>query len=146
MKTKISIGILFLIAFGATAQEVQNNYTTICWDVSASMADRDLDKDLSVLEKIFDRNADQKVQLLLFGIDVEERNYKIKHGDWGEIKQVLAQISYDGGTIFSSLKGKIKNSNVYVFTDGQKTLTTDILSLDGKSFLINSSPIGMRNS
>ncbi len=140
MKTKIALIVLLLFTFVGTTQEVHNDKTTICWDVSASMESRDLDKELSVLDKIFQRNGDQEVQLLLFGIDLDERNYTIKDGNWAQLKKDLENVQYDGGTIYAALKGKIKNQNVYVFTDGQKTLTKDILSLEGKSFLINSSP------
>ena len=140
MKETASIVMFFFGMLLVSSQEEANRNITICWDVSASMAVRDLDKELSVLEKLFERNTHQEVQLLLFGIDTEEKIYKIKDGDWTQLKHDLEQVSYDGGTIYSGLKGKIKSSNVYVFTDGQKTLSTDILSLDGKSYLINSSP------
>lgn len=140
MKTRIVVIILSIFTFFSAAQEAQNKNTTICWDVSASMVNRDLEKDLSVLHKVFERNGNQEVQVLLFGIDVVEKKYSIKDGDWTQLKQELESISYDGGTIYKGLLGKVKNPNVYVFTDGQKTLSKDVLSLEGKSFLINSSP------
>ncbi|MFS4491561.1 TonB-dependent receptor plug domain-containing protein [Maribacter sp. 2308TA10-17] len=138
---KILLIFVFLFALSPTfSQETQNNNTTICWDISSSMADRDLEKDLSVLEKVFQRGKNQEVQLLLFGINVEEKNYSIKEGDWTSLKNDLQNVAYDGGTVYANLKGKIKNPNVYVFTDGQKTLSKDLLALNGKSFLVNSSP------
>lgn len=134
--------ILFLLGSMLSAQEVLNQNTTICWDVSASMSTRDLQKDFSVLKKVFERKPDQEVQLLLFGTDVAEKQYSIKAGDWSQLKGDLENVSYDGATIYGVLKGKIKNANVYVFTDGQKSLSKDKMSLNGKSFLINSSPNG----
>ncbi len=138
---KTAFLFIFLLAISiVTSQEITSNNTTICWDVSASMANRDLEKDFSVLEKVFERNGNQSVQLLLFGITVDQKDYDIKDGDWAQLKQDLENVSYDGGTIYGGLKGKIKNTNIYVFTDGQKTLTKDVLTIEGKGFLINSSP------
>lgn len=140
MKKNILLGTLFLVTVHLFSQEFVNTNTTICWDTSSSVSERDMAKELSVLEKVFQRNGNQEVQLLLFNIDVVEKEYVIRDGDWGRLKQDLQSISYDGGTIYAALKGKIKNPNVYVFTDGRKTLSKDVLTLDGKSFLINSSP------
>ena len=140
MRKSIAVFVFFLGLLHSISQEVINSNTTICWDVSASMVARDLKKEFSVLEKVFERNSNQEVQLLMFGIDVVEKKYIIKDGDWTQLQQDLENVSHDGGTIYSGLKGEIKNPNVYVFTDGQKTLSIDVLSLEEKSFLINSSP------
>ena len=140
MKKLLLIFVFFLGLLPILSQETPNSNITICWDVSSSMVDRDLEKDFSVLEKVFQRNKNQEVQLLLFGIDVEERSFSITDGDWTLLKDDLQRIKYDGGTIYTSLKAKVKNENVYVFTDGQKILAKDVLSLDGKSYIINSNP------
>ncbi|MFS4447206.1 TonB-dependent receptor plug domain-containing protein [Maribacter sp. 2307UL18-2] len=134
--------LLFFLASLLSAQEVVNRNTTICWDVSASMTTRNLEKDLSVLKKVFERNPDQEIQLLLFGTEVTEKKYGVTDGDWSQLREDLENVSYDGATIYGVLKGKIKNDNVYMFTDGQKSLSKDNISLKGKSFLINSSPNG----
>jgi len=140
MKKIIAVFVFLFGMLPMLSQEAPNNNTTICWDVSSSMVTRDLEKDLSVLEKIFQRNGNQQVQLLLFGVVIEEKNYAVQNGAWSELKKDLQHIKYDGGTIYSTLQHKIKNPNVYVFTDGQKNLSKDVLALDGKSFLINSNP------
>jgi len=137
MKKYVLVTICILLTLSVCSQEL-NSGTTICWDVSSSMDDRDLQKDFSVLEKVFQKTQNQQVQLLLFGIKLEEKNYNISNGDWSTLKQDLQNTIYDGGTIYSILKDKIKNSNVYVFTDGRKSLNNDVLVLPQKSFLINS--------
>jgi len=72
MKNVTLISVFFLGAMYLSSQEIINNNTTICWDTSSSMSERNLTKDLSILEKIFQRNGNQEVQLLLFNIDVDE--------------------------------------------------------------------------
>lgn len=139
MKKVIRLFILFLGTLVMYSQEPKNSNTTICWDVSLSMVDRDITKDLSVLEKVFQRNANQEVQVLLFNMIIDEKIFNIKNGDWKALKTYLTNAHYDGGTIYSQLESRIKNSNVYVFTDGNKTLSIDRLTLKGKSYLINSS-------
>lgn len=139
MKKKV---LIILLIFGGMlrSQQSATTGTTICWDVSASMASRDLEKDFSVLKKVFERNPNQEVQLLLFGVGVEEKEFIITGGDWSALQKDLENVAYDGATIYSTLKGRIKNRMVYVFTDGQKVVSKDVLALSGKSFLINSSP------
>lgn len=139
MKTNFTLALLFLGSLLMIAQETFNPNTTICWDVSTSMSNRDLEKDFSVLKKVFERNPDQEVQLLLFATDVEEKRYQVKDGDWSLLKEELENVPYDGATIYEALEGKIEHSNVYVFTDGNKSLSKDKMALKGKSFLINSS-------
>lgn len=125
-----------LLSLGQTQE---NNNITICWDTSTSMSERDLEKDLSVLEKVFARNFDQEVQLLVFNITVKEKIYSIRNGDWQQLKKDLEQSVYDGAVIYANLKGKIEHPTVYVFTNGRRTFPQDQLPLDGKSYLINSS-------
>ncbi len=140
MKRNIIICTAFLWVSILFSQEPINDNTTICWDVSKSMTDRDLEKDFSVLAKVFEKNGNQEIQLLLFGIGVEERTYTLKDGNWTQLKKDLEGIQYDGATVYSNLAKNIKNANVYVFTDGRKLLSKDILSLTDKSYLINSCP------
>ena len=114
--------------------------TSILWDTSLSMEDRLLEKDFSVLQKVFERQGNQEVQLILFNIDLTQKTYTIKDGNWEALKTDLQAAVYDGASNYRQLKGKIKHANVYVFTDGQKVYTNDVLELPQKSFIVNSSP------
>ena len=131
MNYKITCILIVLSVWIIGAQESQVN-TTICWDASSTMAKRDLDKDFTILEKIFERNSNQIVQLIVFNIDIEDSEYIIRDGDWKKLKMYLENVTYDGATIFSSLKNKIKYNNVYVFTDGKKTLSKNYFLLTTK--------------
>ena len=113
---------------------------TVCWDNSMSMKQRDIEKDFLVLEKIFEKNPDQKVQLLLFNMLVEEKNYTITEGDWSSLKKDLLNTDYDGATVYSNLKNHVKNPQVYVFTDGKRIFSNDIMTLKKGDYIINSNP------
>jgi len=135
-KTVVILSILFLVSgFSLWGQ------TTLCWDSSLSMTERNLEKDLSVIEHVFKKNPNQDVQLLLFNVDVTEKLYTVTNGDWNTLKEDLLTVNYDGATIFSNVANKIKYNNVYVFTDGKTNFNSDVLALKSKSFLINSSKI-----
>jgi TonB-dependent SusC/RagA subfamily outer membrane receptor len=138
---RIAIFILLTLAgsdmFG---QKMDNKNTTLIWDTSLSMKDRDLNKDFSVLEKVFSRVPDQEVQLILFNISTEEKTYHIKDGNWQVLKNDLEAVVYDGANVYALINGVAKHPNIYLFTDGNRVYETDAPNLPEKSFLINSSP------
>ncbi|MEX0289767.1 MAG: carboxypeptidase-like regulatory domain-containing protein [Flavobacteriaceae bacterium] len=135
---RYAILLIVVIHVNLLAQSEEN--TTIFWDTSLSMMDRDLEKDLSILEKVFQRNGEQEVQLLYFGMGIDEKIYKVENGNWNALKKDLMTTEYGGAAIYENLKGKAKNARVYVFTDGKKVLTNDVLSLTKGNYIINSNP------
>ena len=108
MRKSIAVFVFFLGLLHSISQEVISSNTTICWDISASMVARDLKKEFSILEKVFERNGNQEVQLLMFGIDVVEKKYIIKEGDWTQLQQDLENVSYDGGTIYNKFSMELR--------------------------------------
>jgi len=133
-KTKITLFIVFIVSsYSLLAQ------TTLCWDTSQSMSQRNLEKDFSVLEHIFKKNPDQEVQLLLFDIEITEKTYRIVEGNWQQLKNDLSNQVYDGGNVYAHLKNRIKHENVFVFTDGRGILQSDNLPLKPMNVIINSS-------
>ncbi|WP_394748631.1 TonB-dependent receptor plug domain-containing protein [Spongiimicrobium salis] len=138
MKSRWHIVIFYFFAFLAFGQEYQEKGITICWDTSSSMADRALEKEFSVLDKIFERNQNQTVQLLFFNVTIEEREFHIQNGDWQSVKKSILEQDYDGGTLYSLLKNKIKYDQVFVFTDGKSSFAQDVLTLPLKSVIVNS--------
>ena len=138
-----AFAIFILIAFigpGLLGQETDTKNTTIIWDTSLSMKDRDLEKDFSILEKVFSRVPDQEVELILFNIITKEKTYQIKNGDWQDLKNDLAAVVYDGANVYALINGVAKHPNIYLFTDGNRVYEADAPNLPAKSFLINSSP------
>ena len=109
------------------AQEVNRN-TTICWDTSLSMLDRDLEKEFDLLDKVFQRSPNQTVQLILFNVVTEEKEFQIIDGDWSALKDVLIQSKADGATIYDGLVDLIKNDHVYFFTDGNALIAGDTIA------------------
>ncbi|MGI9551225.1 MAG: TonB-dependent receptor plug domain-containing protein [Aurantibacter sp.] len=141
MRTIFTLGCAFLTSlavFSQAAPEARN--TTICWDTSFSMADRNAEEELSLLDKVFAKNGNQVVQVLFFSLTVEEKEYSIVDGNWDQLRKDLLQVTYDGANMYSDLEKRIKYKSVYVFTDGLGFSKGKVLSLPKGSFLINSNP------
>jgi len=138
---KLQIILLFSIIFQlVSGQETPDERSTICWDTSFSMRERNLDKEFEILEKIFERTPNQTVQLLLFNIAVEEQEFKVANGDWTALKSALIAEKLDGATLYSGLADKIKNDKVYFFTDGNRLIGDENIPLKKGNYLINSVP------
>lgn len=142
MRAIVVLIYAFFTVASITAQQDKNGAVTICWDTSLSMADRDIEKDFSILDGLFKGISEVNVQLLYFNIDTEEKQWKITDADWSELKGELQEVQYDGASVYASLKEKIKNSRVLIFTDGNKLLKNDQLSIPDKTVIVNSSMSG----
>ncbi len=120
-------------------QQPDDTTLTVCWDISLSMRERDLGKDLAVLDSIIAKDAINTVQLLSFSNVVQEQIITIPNGDWNLLKRTLSKMSYDGASFFEQLNSITKKGKALVFTDGRKTDPNDFLSLDRGDVIINSS-------
>ncbi|WP_165020447.1 VIT domain-containing protein [Dysgonomonas sp. ZJ279] len=80
------------------------------WDASASMENRDLNKEFQFLDKYFEGVSDKIVFLYSFNLNViKSQTYIIKEGNWSELRKVLENIKYDGATQYGTLN--LKNSH-----------------------------------
>lgn len=137
-------GIFWIFCFfviSVFSQTEERMGITICWDNSLSMSHRDLEKDFSILDKIFERNKNQQVQILFFNSAIDEREYKVQNGNWEALRADILAVNYDGASIYSELEARIKYNSVYIFTDGSPVFLNDVLSLPPKSLIVNSNPI-----
>lgn len=91
----------------------------ILWDASLSGKNRDIQSELVLLDAYFKKvaNADIEVTILRQKIG-KPTQFKIKNGDWSELKKYLENIQYDGATNLSTW---INNTNIQeylLFSDG----------------------------
>lgn len=138
MKKIIIFQLCLLATFQLNAQEISPVTTTICWDTSYSMFERNLEQEFQLLDKVFKRTPDQNVQLLLFSTDVTEHQFEIRNGDWSKIKEILIDVKADGATLYQELENHIRYNTVYFFTDGNSVLKNDLLPVKKGNFVINS--------
>lgn len=113
----------------------------LLWDNSLSCKNKDLDKELAVLEGYFKEVKNTKVTLYLLNYTFEkEKTYTVVNGDWAELKSVLKGIQYDGGTRFSSLKLPPYDEYLF-FTDGLSSLSDNEISKTKKPIYTISSMV-----
>ncbi|SHG34441.1 TonB-dependent receptor plug domain-containing protein [Flagellimonas flava] len=125
-------GLIGAFVFG------QEKQVTICWDVSYSMYNRDLDKEFYFLDAYFKTNMDASVALLSFNNEVvSKESFGVKGGDWSNIKERLRGLTYDGATSFELLDAYTEKGDVLVFTDGNQNLGTTTPNFGGEVYIIN---------
>ncbi len=95
----------------------------LVWDVSASAAGRDVNKEIDFLHAMWRRIGTASVDLTTFDITRRSvRRFSIADGKCPELDKVLQQQQYDGGTQLSALDlASLKNDVVILCSDGIST-------------------------
>ncbi|WKL46240.1 VIT domain-containing protein [Flavobacterium pectinovorum] len=103
------------------------NSLGIIWDNSLSCQTRDLQKELDLLEAYFKKIQNTKVSLYFLNYTFEkQREFVISNGNWSELKSILQNTKYDGGTRFSQIN--LLNDDEYLFfSDGLSSLSENSL-------------------
>lgn len=123
-----------------TRTRKQPNQITLFWDTSLSMKERNIDKEMEMLDAYLKDINSVTIYLIAFSNTLQkEKQYTIKNGDWKELRQDLENTTYDGGTDYSILASRPVNSGVvFLFTDGMYTLSALDLYSKVPVFTINS--------
>lgn len=92
----------------------------IIWDVSLSASQRDLQREMETMDIIFAENKNAKAHLYFLNNTFK----KIAKGNWKELKDILEDAVYDGGTDFSKINlNDIEGDEILFFSDGISTLS-----------------------
>ncbi|WP_316770083.1 VIT domain-containing protein [Pedobacter frigiditerrae] len=140
---KASSGYYFLVNVFPQEQSrprVLSNQIGIIWDCSLSGLQRDLKKELELLDLLIKQKQNLTINLgLLNNTFKNGGSFIITNGDWTSLKKRLENIIYDGGTNFSSINQRALIGNEYIFF-------TDGLSTFGKNTVLLTKPIHTVNS
>ncbi|EJL59504.1 TonB-dependent outer membrane receptor, SusC/RagA subfamily, signature region [Flavobacterium sp. CF136] len=99
----------------------------LIWDNSLSCQTRDLKKELDLLDAYFQKIKNTKVTLYFLNYTFEkQKEYVISNGNWAELKSVLQNAKYDGGTRFSQINF-IGHDEYLFFSDGLSSLSENLL-------------------
>ena len=97
-----------------------NDNLAIIWDVSLSGSQRNLQREIEMLDMIFAEKKDASASLYFLNNTFK----KIAKGNWNELKGFLENAVYDGGTDFSKINLKeIEGKEILFFSDGISTLS-----------------------
>ncbi|RDY61739.1 TonB-dependent receptor plug domain-containing protein [Flagellimonas nanhaiensis] len=134
---RYTLSIFLLLAGIVFSQEKKE--ITICWDVSLSMMDRDLDKEFYFLDAYFKTVQNADVALLTFSDQVLSKDdFLVDDGNWSSIKQKLEGLSHDGATSFDALGNYVGEGEVLMFTDGLQNMGTGVPNFSGELYVVNS--------
>ena len=99
----------------------------LIWDNSLSCQTRDLKKELDLLDAYFQKIKNTKVTLYFLNYTFEkQREFLVSNGNWSELKAILENTKYDGGTRFSQIN--FENQDEYLFfSDGLSSLSENTL-------------------
>src|SRR5690606_873344 len=87
----------------------------IIWDVSLSARQRNVDKELALLDKIIQQQKNINIEIALLNNTYRKgKSFAIKNGDAVAIKQYLRSLVYDGGTDFSAIEDGIISGGEYL--------------------------------
>lgn len=114
---------------------------SLLWDTSYSLQNRNIDKELELLDDYFNYLRNVEVELITFSNDIQHQSiFSISNGDWNELKNLLLATKYDGGTSLNlKLKSALKSDEVLLFTDGLANLGEFPIKNKKPVYTINSS-------
>jgi len=109
-----------------------DNDIVIIWDVSLSGSQRNLTREIEMLNIIFAEKKTADVNLyFLNNKNKHVGNYKVTGGKWDKLKSVLDSAVFDGGTDFSQINmNDIIGNEILFFSDGISTLSDAYFSID----------------
>lgn len=113
---------------------------SLLWDVSLSMKNRDLEKELALLDAYFKDLKNVDVQLILFSNTIiNKEKYIVKKGNWNSLKSKLEKSIYDGGTSYTAINNLELNADLILLSsDGLTTLSKPLFDKNNPVFIINS--------
>jgi hypothetical protein len=128
-------GSFYFLASVAPKLETRKKYwrtdMAIIWDVSLSGSQRDLKREMGMLDDIFSQKKNANVHLYFLNNRLKKTGtYKVANGDWSKLKKDLEAAVFDGGTDFSQINlNNISGNEILFFSDGISTLSDiDFLS------------------
>lgn len=118
----------------------KNTNVTLYWDVSYSMKDRDMIKEITYLNSYFDKLQNAKVVVVTFSnVKMKRQKFRVRNGTCDALYDYLKEQVYDGATSFENLFNNINdNEDVLLFTDGMPTLSEFPSTIKGNVFVVNS--------
>lgn len=120
---------------------------TICWDVSLSMQNRDIEQDFLFLETYFSKNQNVSVRVLMFSNEVTKDDvFSVENGDWAVLKNHLDASVYDGATSYKQIANIVDSGEVLLFTDGFQNLEHDTAKFNANIKVVNSNALWKKES
>lgn len=104
----------------------------ILWDNSLSGLDRDIQKELSLLDAYISSLKNIDISLVFFNQSIDAiQQFQIRNGNWKNLKSELLKVTYDGGTQFGLLNlNRYQGDEYLLFSDGHQTYNKDSIKFN----------------
>ncbi len=113
----------------------------IIWDNSLSYKNKDVKKELDLLDAYFSKIKNTNVTLYLMNYTFsKDENFIINNGNWSSLKTKLQNTIFDGGTRFSQVNYAAHDEYLF-FTDGLSSLSNNTLPATKKPVYTISSSV-----
>ncbi|MFC3561378.1 VIT domain-containing protein [Pedobacter jamesrossensis] len=118
-----------------------SNQIGLIWDSSLSGLQRDIKKELALLDLIIKKKQNLTIQLGLLNNGFKNAGtFTISNGNWTALKDRLEKIVYDGGTNFNAVNSRSFLAEEYIFfSDGLSTFGRNSIEINKPVHTINSS-------
>ncbi|MEO3403947.1 VIT domain-containing protein [Mucilaginibacter sp. CAU 1740] len=116
----------------------------LLWDASLSGANRDIKKDLALLDAYLKKVNNADVVLTTFSNTIlNTKTYTVNNGNWAELRAALEHVTYDGATNLGNINLTQYNADEFLLmSDGHQTFGEKTLKLINKPvYCINSSAV-----
>lgn len=96
----------------------------LLWDVSSSARQRDLKKELDVLDRYFKAIKNGRLKVVTFSNElIDEKEFSLKNGNWQALQKFLKSRDYDGGTQLGVLDLTRYDCDEFILcSDGQSNI------------------------
>lgn len=113
---------------------------SLYWDASLSMKDRNLSKEIDLLDAYFKKLKNIEIDFVSFSNTIlTKEKFSVRNGNWDLLKKTLITTIYDGATSYSEIeKIEEKSDVILVCSDGLSTLSESLFSKEIPVFTINS--------
>ncbi|WP_296620784.1 VIT domain-containing protein [Marivirga sp.] len=122
---------------------------TIVWDESSSGKNRNIEKELSIIENYLVWMQEGEIELKTFSNTLHlDRKFDLKNGKCPELMEALKSIQYDGATnLYSVDLQNIKSDEIILFSDGLSNFgEQNKLRFNSPVICINSSNLADHNT
>ena len=109
----------------ATNKKQWSDKIGIIWDVSLSGMNRDVKKELELLDIIIKEKKDLQIYLYLLNNQLKGGGvFTISGGNWNDLKTALQNVTFDGGTNYKEIDLNRSSANEFLlFSDGISSLS-----------------------
>ncbi|HTM66494.1 MAG TPA: VIT domain-containing protein [Flavipsychrobacter sp.] len=120
---------------GSSVEKRLPHQLSIVWDVSLSSRNRNIEKELHLLDDYISQIGDAQIDVLCFGNTiVSEQQFLVTDGDSHALRNYLRKARFDGATNLSCINfARLPGEEVLLFSDGHNTFYSDELSLGKKA-------------